>query len=150
MWPSPCPCRPSRRPAMRRRRPRPPRRAPWPGSSSGWTWPSSPPLPPGVAGGLVILGQRVPVGTGEAIEVVDDLAVAKRQLADELLGAPLAGPERVDEPEAAVLEPQHGHVGPGPDGQMAEAVLLDLARGVPRGPRDDVVERHAQREELAH
>src|SRR5712691_13434690 len=87
---------------MRRPPPRPPLRAPWPGSSSGSTSPSSPPLPPGVAGGLVVFGQRVPVRAGEPVQVVDDLAVAKRQLAGELLRPALAGAERVDEAEAAL------------------------------------------------
>ena len=37
-----------------------------------------------------------------------------------------------------------------PDREMPERLLLHLARGIPRGPADHVVERHAEREELAH
>ena len=52
--------------------------------------------------------------------------------------------------EFALLEPQYSDVRRRSDGEVSKLLLLDLARGIPGGSPDHLVERHAQGQELAH
>src|SRR5262249_55948673 len=59
----------------------------------------------------VILGQGGPVGSREAIELVDDLAVAKGHLAGELPVAPKPRAVGIEEAIVPFLEIQHCDIG---------------------------------------
>src|SRR5436190_832267 len=70
-------------------------------------------VPTPVAGLHVVARQRVPVGARDAVEIVDHLAVAQRQLGRQLLRAWQPRAIHVDEAEAAFVEAEHGDVGGG-------------------------------------
>ena len=91
-----------------------------------------------------------PCRSCQSIEIVNNLAVAQRQLCNDPLRALQNRAGTVDEPDAAFLDPPGCDVGVRSDAQVAERVLPHRAGRVPRGPPNDLVERESEREELAH
>src|SRR5215471_6140670 len=84
-------------------------------------------VPGGVAGAGVVGGQRGPIGTGDAVEVVDHLTVANGQLADQAPRAVHTGAVHVGEAEFAGFDAQHGDVRGRAHGEVAELLVMDLA-----------------------
>src|SRR5262249_30326824 len=100
-------------------------------------------VPAKAAGRSVILGQARPIGPGQAIELVDNFAVAKRHLASQLLAAAEASAVHIDEPEVSLFKTQNGDVGRRTGREVSQLLLLDLTRRVPGGAQDHLGKRHA-------
>src|SRR5688572_14349607 len=75
--------------------------------------------------------QRVPGIRGQAIEVVDDLAVTHRQLARQPLGAVDPAADGIREAKPSFLHAQHRQVAGGADRQVSKLPELNRLRRVP-------------------
>src|SRR5262249_52402503 len=89
-------------------------------------------VPPGIAGLSVIARQRIPVRPRDAVQIEDDLSIAQRELARQLLRAAQACAVHVGEAEAPGLEPKDRDVARRSASPLAQLFALDLARRIPR------------------
>ena len=109
-----------------------------------------PPVPAGVARRLVVARERLPVRAGEAVQVVDHLAVAQRQLADELLLRPQARRRTSRRSRSCPFSTRSTATSARAPTERWPSSSCLISRAGFQVERDHVVQRHPHGQELAH
>src|SRR5262249_21617239 len=91
-----------------------------------------------------------PIGAGQAVQVVDDPPATHGQFTLQTLVAADPGAGGIDEPELALVQPQHSHVRHRADREVPELLLVDRAGAGPGRAQDHVLQGQAQSQELTH
>src|SRR5687768_13654064 len=96
-------------------------------------------VPAGIAGLRIVLRQLVPLGTSNAVQIVDYPAVAQSELAVLLLVPLQSRAVHIGESELPLLEFENSNIGWRSHREIAQLFMFDLPRRIPRGAANHVV-----------